>query len=269
MDWKALLENVVNWITTEGVKVVIALVILFISFAVIGLVVRSLRKRLEKKNVDKTLARTSVYVLNILLKAIVIICLIGYLGFETSGITAIITSLGLGIGLAVQGTLSNLAGGVLLLVTRPFKVDDFIEACGVSGTVRDIHITYTILTTGDNKEICLPNGTLANSTIINYSKNPTRRLDMAFSIAYEADRAKAIDLIKEICEAHELVLKDKDVFVKITEHADSALIVTTRVWVNGGDYWGVKFDIMEQVLSAFNSNNIEVPYNKLDVNITK
>lgn len=267
MNWQAIIDTIVNWATNVGVKIIIALVVMFVSFKVINFLGRKIEKRGEAKNSDKTIMKTLAYVLKLGLKVIVVVCLIGYLGIDTSGITALIASLGVCFGLAVNGAVSNIAGGVLIILTRPFKIDDYIEAQGYSGTVVDIHMTNTKLCTPDNKIIYLPNGTLANGNIVNYSEKDTRRVDFVFSIAYEADFEKAKQIIRTILEAHELTLSDPAVFVRVTEHADSSVNITARAWVKSADYWTVNFDVIEAVKAEFDKNGIEIPYNQLDVNI--
>ena len=184
MNWEQLAANLINWAATEGVKIVIAFAILFISFVIINCIIKSLRKILTKKNVDKTITKTLCYILNIVLKTLIIVALLGYLGLDTSGIAALIATIGVGVGLALQGSLSNVAGGILIILLRPFRVDDFIEAQGQSGTVEDIHLIYTYIRTPDNKVVALPNGNLANNVIVNYSKKDTRRVDFEFAISY-------------------------------------------------------------------------------------
>ena len=210
------------------------------------------------------------YLIKIGAKIVVVICLIGYLGIDTSGLTALVTSLGVCAGLAVNGALSNLAGGILIIFTRPFKVDDYIEVDGsnnISGTVEDIQIVCTKLRTPDNKVIYVPNGALSNSNIINYSEKDTRRVDFNFSIAYENDFDKARLIITEICSSHALALSDPAPFVRMSEHGQSSINITARVWVKSEDYWTVKYDILENVKKAFDENNITIPYNQLDVHV--
>ena len=184
MDWETLWSTVSGWITQTGIKLVVAVLVMAVSFALIN----RLGKRIAEKHTsrivgrkqDKTLARAIATAVRIGLKLLVVICLIGYLGLDTSGITAVIASLGVSVGLAVNGTLSNLAGGVLLVITRPFSDDDYIEACGYSGTVEDIKLCSTKLRTVDNKVVYLPNGKLSTSEIVNYSEKPLRRVDIVF-----------------------------------------------------------------------------------------
>ena len=267
MDWQALLNSVVNWATTVGVKILIALVVLFISFKVINVVGRKIEKTAEKKNADKTIMRTIAYIFKIGMKVIVTICLVGYVGIDTSAITALVASLGVCAGLAVNGALSNLAGGVLIILTRPFRIDDYIEAQGYSGTVEDIHITNTRLRTPDNKIVYIPNGALSSGSVVNYSLQSTRRVDEVFSISYAADFNKAKAILAELYENHPLVLKDPAIFIRMSEHAASSINITVRVWVNSADYWTVKFDMLEAVKERFDAEGIEIPFNQMDVHI--
>ena len=269
MNFEQILHNIVNWATTSGVRLVLALVILFISFKLINVFARKLLKAMEKKKLDKTISHTIAYIFRIGMKCLVAVCMIGFVGIDTSGITALIASFGVCIGLAVNGALSNLAGGVLILVTRPFKVDDFIEAQGYSGVVEDIHITNTKLRTGDNKVVYIPNGPLSSGSIVNYSVKETRRVDHTFSISYANDYVKAKEIIAEICEAHELILKDPAPTIRVSAHSASSIDIVTRVWVNSADYWTVHFDLLEAVKTAFDEKGIEIPFNQLDVHVKK
>ena len=267
INWTDVLNSIVSWATNTGVKIIIAIVIWLISFRIINFVAKKIKKSGEKKNSDKTILSVLVYAFKLTLKCLVIVCLIGYLGIDTSGITALITSLGVCVGLAVNGALANLAGGVLILVTRPFKVDDFIEAQGISGVVSEIHITSTKIITGDNKVIYVPNGTLANGTIINYSEKDTRRVDIDFSISYSADSEKAKAIVMDILTSHDKVLKDPVPFVRMGAHGQSDIVIKSRAWVNSGDYWTVYFDVLETVKAEFDKNGIEIPFNQLDIHI--
>ena len=267
MDWQALLNTVVGWLTNTGVKIVVSILILIISFKIINVISKKIEKKGDSKKSDKTIMKTLGYIVKVSLKIVVVICLIGYLGIDTSGFTALVASLGVCVGLAVNGALSNLAGGVLIILTRPFKIDDYIEALGYSGTVVDIHITNTKLLTPDNKVVYLPNGTLANGEIVNYSEKDIRRVDFSFSIGYGDDFEKAKDIIKNICNEHELILKDPAPFVRVKEHGTSSINITTRVWTKNADYWTVYFDLMESVKTAFDKEGIEIPFNQIDVHV--
>lgn len=272
MDWQQVWQTVQNWLTTTGIKVVISIVIMIVSFSIINWLGKKIAKRADKKvesskKIDKTIYRTLSYVAKVGLKVLVVIALIGYVGIDTSAITALIASLGVGIGLAINGTLSNLAGGILILITRPFKDDDYIDACGYSGTVEDIRICHTKLRTTDNKVIYLPNGKLSTSEIVNYSEKDLRRVDLTFSISYSDDFEKAKKVIEEVWNQNELILKDPAPSVRVSAQSASSIDLTTKVWCKNEDYWTVNFDMLEQVKTAFDQNGIQIPFNQLDVHI--
>lgn len=272
MDWAQIWEAIKGFVLSRElwisiIRVVIALIILFVSFKIINAIGRRIEKRGNKKNADKTIMKTLAYIFKLGMKIVIAICLIGFVGIDTSGLTALVASLGVCIGLAVNGALSNLAGGVMIILTRPFRVDDYIEAQGYSGTVADIHITNTKIITPDNKVIYIPNGALSSGTIVNYSEKDLRRVDVTFSIAYTDDFNKAKEIITDICNNHQLILKDPAPFVRMSEHGASSINVVTRVWVKSEDYWTVKFDLTETVKEKFDENGIEIPFNQLDVHI--
>ena len=263
------LLNILERVVSAGIRLLIAFAIGFVTFWIINRVSKKIAGKLESKGVDKTLSRTLIYVAKLIAKSVIIVCLIGYLGIDTSAIVALIASLGLCIGLAVNGALSNVAGGVLIIVTRPFNVDDFIEAQGVSGTVNEIRMTNTKLITPDNKVVYIPNSELANGNIVNYSATGTRRVEFVFGIDYSSDLDKAKEIIRNILESDERVLKDKDVFVRLSEHGDSSLKIKARAWTKSSDYWNVYFDTVEAVKADFDKNGIKIPFNQLDVHIKK
>lgn len=266
------MENIISiattWLYETGVKIVIALVILIVSFKIISKVCRKLKDTLEKQNhLDTTLTNTLCYVANVALKGLVVICLVGYLGIETSGLSAVVASLGVTVGLAVNGTVSNLAGGVMLLLTRPFKVGDYISAQGVEGTVEYIFICNTRIITVDNKTIYLPNSALSTGTIINFSEKKTRRVDLQFSIAGN-DPSMVRAILLDVCDAQEKVLKDPAPFVRIVDFgAGNGVQMTLRAWCNTEDYWDVYFDLLDAAQVAFEEKNIVVPFNQLDVHM--
>lgn len=262
------LTTVINWATTAGVKIIIALVIMFIAFKVINLVAKKFKKKFESnEKYDKTLVRTFIYIGKIALKIIVVICLIGYLGFETGGISALIASVGVAAGLAINGTLSNFAGGVMIIITRPFKVDDFISAQGYEGTVEDIKICYTKVLTVDNKTVYLPNGALSTGTIVNYSEKDLRRVDLDFSVAGN-DPVKVRDILLDVCKKEEKVLDTPAPFARISDYgAGNGVKITMRAWCNSAEYWDTYFNLLDDVKDAFEANNIVIPFNQLDVHI--
>lgn len=273
MNWEQFWQTVQGWLTTTGVKILISIVLILVSFAVINKIAKSIERKGKKLEddgkVDKTLYRTLSYVAKITLKVLVVIAVVGYLGLDTSGMSALIASLGVGVGLAVNGTLSNFAGGVLLLITRPFKVDDYIEACGYSGTVEDIFICNTKIITPDNKAVYLPNGKLSTSEIVNYSEKELRRVDLTFSISYKDDFEKAQKLIFRAAENENLILKDPAGTVRMSSHGESAIVIAAKFWCKNGDYWTVYFNMTEAVKKSFDENGVEIPFNQLDVHVKK
>lgn len=271
MDWQAFLNNILNhlisWATDVGIKLLIALAVMLVTFKCVNFIGRRIEKSGEKHRADKTIMRTVAHIFKIAMKLIVAVCLVSYVGIDTSGFAALIASLGVCIGLAVNGALSNLAGGVLIILTRPFRIDDFIEAQGYSGFVEDIHITNTQLRTFDNKTVYIPNGALSSGAIVNYSRKDLSCVDAVFSISYASDFKKARGILSEIIDAHPLVMKNPPPFVRMTEHAASSVNITVLVWVKTEDYWTVKFDIIETVKERFDAEGIEIPFEQMDVHI--
>lgn len=267
ISWSDVWQKIVDWAMNVGIKIIIALVIMFISFKIINFLTKRLYKHFQKKQVDETIARVSYNLLKLTLKILVLICLVGYVGIETASISAVIASLGVGISLAVQGTLSNFAGGVIIVLMRPFKLGDYITTNGESGTVEDIKLFYTNIVTPDNRLVMIPNGQLANNVIVNTSAKEDRRCDVMMSIAYNTDTELAKKLIKEVCEANELIFDTPSPFVEIQEFGDSAINLTVRVWCKSKDYWTVNYYLLNEIKKAFDLNGIEIPFNQLDVTV--
>lgn len=270
-SWADLWAIVRTWVLNTGIRLVIAIVVLIVSFSLINFIsrriVKKIEKKMEKKKANKTVVNTLAYAFKILFKTVIVISLIAYVGIDVSGITALIASTGVGIGLAINGALSNIAGGILLIITRPFSEDDFINANGVEGTVEQIKLCHTVLRTPDNKVVYVPNGTLSSGTITNYSVNDNRRLDVEFSIAYSADFDKTREVVLAICNSEKRILKDPAPQVNISEHAQSSLNLFARVWTNKNDYWPVKFDLLEKIKKALDENGIEIPFPQIDVHM--
>lgn len=267
--WESFLDSstVQGQIALAVIKVVIALLIMFITFKIVNGITKGIYKKLKKKGRDETLSRVGTQSARIILKILIFVCLVGFVGIETSAIAGLIASIGVGISLAVQGTLSNFAGGVIIIVMRPFKIGDFITSNGESGTVEDIKLFYTHIVTPDNRAVVIPNGALANNVIVNASAKETRRVDLVASVAYGSDVKKVKQIITEVCAANELVFKDPAPFVEMSNMGDSSLDFTVRAWCNRGDYWTVNFALLNAILSTLKENGIEIPFNQLDVNI--
>lgn len=248
-------------------NVVLAILTLIFGLMIIKWITNTLEKHLEKLSIETTLKPFIISLINALLKILLVISIIRILGVDTTSFVAIIAAAGFAVGLAFQGSLSNFSGGVLLLTLRPFKVGDYIEANGHNGTVQAIQLLYTELITVDNKVIYIPNGSLSNTSIVNYSVKATRRVDFKFGVGYEADSDKVVSLLKEIVNKHAQILKDPEPFVRMSEHGDSAVMFTVRVWVNSSDYWDVYFDIIETVKKSFDEQNISIPFPQVDVHL--
>lgn len=265
---EGFIQTVMTWITSVGIKILISFVILIVLFRIINKIAARISKSLENNGkLDKTLAKTLTYVAAISLKILVVITLVGYLGIETSGLSAVIASLGVCVGLAVNGTLSNLAGGVMLLITRPFRLEDYISAQGYEGSVEDIRICYTKIKTIDNKVVYLPNSALSTGTIVNYSEEGLRRVDLDFSIGSN-DPVKVRSVLLNVCDREPLILKSPATEAPITDYgAGKGVKITLRAWCKSSDYWEAYYNILEGAQRAFSEAEIVVPFNQLDVHI--
>jgi small conductance mechanosensitive channel len=251
-------------------KVITAILILLVGLFLIKLIIKSSQKLLKKRSVDITLQKFLGNLVGWILKILLFITVISQLGIATTSFAAIIAAAGLAIGLALQGSLGNFAGGVLIMIFKPIKIGDFIEAQGESGTVKEIDIFTTKLNTPDNKEVIIPNGALSNGNIVNYSTEATRRVDFTFGVGYDSDIKKTKEIIFGIINNHPLILKEPATAVNLSELADSSINFFTRAWVKKEDYWAVKFDVMEQTKEALDAAGIEIPYpHRVNINKTE
>lgn len=265
MNFEDIKNFIINAWSNKFIQFLITTLAFIIVWTITTSILKSIKKRMIRKHID-TLATTIIITMVLWgIRILLIIVYAGIVGIDTAGFAALITSAGVAIGLALQGSLSNLAGGIILAVTKPFKLDDYIESSGVSGTVEDMKLFYTELITPDNKVVMVPNGKLANDTIINYSTKDIRRVDLTFSISYEDNVKKAIETISSVVEKHSLILKNPAYAIKEAEHASSSVNISTKVWVKNEDYWTVHFDLMEQVHQAFNENDITIPYTQIEI----
>lgn len=262
------LDTIISWATSTGIKVVIALVVLIVGFGVINTICKKVFKKIEESGkFDVTLTKTFSHILQIGLKILLVVCLVGYLGIETSGISAVIASLGVCVGLAVNGTLSNLAGGVMIILTRPFKLGDYISAQGNDGTVEAINICATKIVTVDNKVVYLPNSSLSTGVIVNFSEKDLRRVDLTFSVAGN-DPAKVRNILLDVCEKNALVLADPAPFARVTDYgAGNGVKMQLRAWCKSSTYWDTYFGLLSEVQAAFEANGIVIPFNQLDVHM--
>ena len=264
---EAILAFVTATLLPFAIKIVVALLIYFIGNKLIKLILNLTKKGLEKVGVEAGVQSFLLSAIRIVLFIVLVLAVVGYLGVATTSIAALFASAGVTIGLALQGSLSNLAGGVLILVLKPFRVGDYIVAAGVEGTVTDIEIFYTKLSTTDNRKIVIPNGALSNTNIINVSHEKTRRVDMVIGVSYSSDIAKVKDILATLADRNENVLKDKPVNIYINEFGASSIDFGFRVWVESANYWTTKWQMMEDIKKAFDENGIEIPFNQVDVNI--
>jgi small conductance mechanosensitive channel len=252
---------------TFGVQLLLAIVVYFVGNFIINKVTSLVALAFTKKKVEATLHQFLISILRTLLKAIQIIVFASMIGIQTASFIAILGAAGLAIGLALQGSLANFAGGVLILLFRPFKNGDAIDAQGHVGTVEEIQIFNTILKTFDNKRIIIPNALLSNGCVTNINVNGTRRVDLIFGIGYGDDIMKAKALLRSIIESDERILKDETNDIWVGEHGDSSVNLFVRPWVKAADYWGVYFGLMEKVKLEFDKENISIPFPQRDVHI--
>lgn len=259
-------NSVISTGISVGIKLIIAVVVMLITFRIITVVSRKIVGKASKK-LDKTLTKTLVYVAAVMLRCVVVICLVGYLGIDTTGLSALVASLGVCVGLAVNGALGNIAGGILILITRPFKVDDHVEIAGISGIVEDILLTLTKIRTWDNKTVYIPNSTVSSSSIVNHSEKKLRRVDIKFPISYSMDYKKAEKTVLDVLSSHPLILGDPPPTVRISKFGDSSVEIVSKAWCNTSDYWKVYYDLLENVKTAFDEAGIEIPFNQIDVHI--
>lgn len=264
-------DDPVGWLQTNGLDMGIALLqalaIFVIGRWVAKILISVLNKVMVKRQLDATLIGFITSLCYMALLAMVSIAAIGKLGVDTTSFAAIIAAAGLAIGFALQGSLGNFAAGVMLILFRPFKKGDFIEAAGVMGVVEDIAVFATTMKTGDNKKVIVPNSNLTGGNITNYSANDTRRVDMTFGIGYQDDIKKAKDVLRAIVEADDRVLKEPAVTIAVSELADSSVNFVCRPWVSTADYWGVYFDVHERVKLEFDKHGISIPYPQQDVHM--
>lgn len=267
MNVEEFLTNLVGKAADLGLKLLAALLVLIIGRILIKWTVKLISKSKFAKNTDATVVRVLLNFISAGLYVLLAVTIIAILGVPMASVVALVASAGVAIGLALQGALSNLAGGIMIMILRPFHIGDFVEIAGNSGTVKDVGIFYTVINTGDNKVITIPNGTVMANAITNYSKNDTRRVDLVFNVAYGTDVAKVNAILLEEAGKHELALKDPAPFARLTKQSESSLDFTLRVWVNASDYWTVNFDLLENINNRFAKEGIEIPFNQLDVHI--
>lgn len=269
MMGNSILKKMNDFVGNAGVNIFYAILILLVGLAVISIINRLFKKWIIRTKVDPML---HIFVFSVVRITLIVLLAISCAGMIGLNVTSFITALGaagLAVGLALQGSLTNLAGGVFIIVTKPFGIHDYVEAGAESGSVKQIGIVYTTLLTPDNRQILIPNADVAKSKIINYSANPQRRLDLEFSVSYDTDLNKVKQVLEDTVSENPLAQKDPAPFIRCSGFGENAFQIACRVWVLTKDYWDLNFDLYEQVKAAFDKEGISIAYRKLDVNIEK
>ena len=264
-----LLDKLNDLWVDAGLKLIYVIVILFVGGKLIKLLIKLIKKGRGFNKLDKSVASFLLSFIKVTLYLLLLITIAGIIGIPSTSIITLLGSCGVAIGLALQGGLSNIAGGLIILAFKPFKVGDFIDTHTDSGTVKSISIFYTTLITLDNRIVSIPNGNLANSSTVNYSKETERRLDINIDVSYDNDIELVKKTLNNIVNKEKRINKEKDIFIRLTEYKDSSMVYTIRVWVSNSEIWNVKFDLLENIKKEFDKENISIPYNQLDVHINK
>ena len=259
------IDQIITMGTEAGKSILLAAVVAVIGYYIVRFINNMVAKILARKNVEPTVQSFLKSFINITLLILLILTVVSTLGVNTTSLAALLASAGLAVGMALSGNLQNLAGGIILLLFKPYKVGDYIEAQGVSGTVKAIQIFHTVLTTVDNKELFIPNGALSSGNITNYSKNDLRRVDMAVSVEYGTDTEKVKQVTQELLRGDSRILKEPAPFVAVNGLGDNGVLFSIRVWVNGSDYWDVFFDTNERIYNEFNKQGIGFPFPQIQI----
>ena len=248
-----------------GKSILIAIVIWIVGKAIISLVNKVMNSMMERRKIDPSIRSFLNSFVNILMMLLLAITVVSALGVNTTSFAALLASAGVAVGMALSGNLQNFAGGIVILVFRPFKVGDYIEAQGQAGTVDEIQIFHTIILTADNKQVYLPNGAMSSGNIVNYSKQPQRRVDLSIGIEYGADIDQVRSTLLEIFAADERILHDPKPFIALRNPSASSVDITIRLWVKSTDYWAVYFDTQETIYKTFNAKGISFPFPQLTI----
>jgi len=271
-----VLNNSVHWFAENQdviigyiMNIVFAIVTLIIGLMVARFIAGTLHKILTRRKLDSTIVDFVSNMVRYGIVVFVIIAALGRIGVETTSFVAMIAAAGLAVGLALQGSLSNFASGVLIIALRPFKAGEYIEAAGTAGTVESVQIFSTTLTTPDNKFVVVPNSAILDGNIVNYSRKPTRRIDLIIGVSYNADLAKTKAVLETVIKANAGILKSPEPLIAVAELADSSVNLVVRPWVNGPDYWRVRFELMEAIKNSLDEAGIEIPFPQMDVHMDK
>ncbi len=260
-----LVSQLIDLSVQAGKSILVAILILVVGRFIVKLINKLVGQMLDRRKVDPTIASFTKSFVNVLLMVLLIITVVSALGVNTTSFAALLASAGVAVGMALSGNLQNLAGGLLLLFFKPYKVGDYISAQGVEGVVKAIQIFHTVLTTVDNKEIFVPNGALSSGTVVNFSRNDLRRVDQVVTVEYGTDVNAVREAVMDIANADSRILKDPAPFVELGALADSSVNFTVRLWVKTADYWGVWFDMNRKVYEEFNKRGIGFPFPQIQV----
>lgn len=267
MDLQQLYDGAVDFIWKAGPNLLLAIVVLIIGLWIIKLITKASAKAMDRATIDDSLKRFLSSLIGIGLKILLLISIASMLGIATTSFVAVLGAAGLAVGLALQGSLANFAGGVLIILFKPYKVGDFIDAQGHMGSVDSIQIFNTILKTPDNKTIIIPNGSISNGSITNFSTEERRRVDMTFGIGYGDDIKKAKQILTDLTKQDERILSDPEPMIVVSELADSSVNFTVRAWGKTSDYWGIYFDMQEKVKLEFDKQGVSIPFPQTDVHV--
>jgi small conductance mechanosensitive channel len=262
------MESIVALMTTYVGRIALAIIIWFVGRKLIALVLDLLERRMDKVHVDESLHSFLSPLLSMILKVLLVLTVAATVGIEITTFAAILGAASLAIGLAFQGSLANFAGGILILLFKPFKVGEFIEATGFSGTVMDIQVFHTILKTPDNQKVIIPNADLSNTSAINYSAYDTRRANLQIGVSFKSDIKLAKEVLRKVADDNPLVLQEPEPVVVVGAHGDHGYVVYVRIWAKNSDYWTMRFKYLEDVVEAFDEAGIEIPYQQLDVHVS-
>lgn len=262
-------DSGIDLLVSYAPKVITAVIVLLVGMWFVKLLLKGFERVSSKSNMDLSLTKFLHSLISMSLKVLVLISVVSMLGVETTSFIAVLGAAGLAVGFALQGSLSNFAGGVLILIFKPFKVGDFIEGAGHSGTVSSIEVLATTLKTPDNKTIIIPNGSLSENSVINYSAEDKRRVDLVFGIGYNDDMKKAKKIILKMASSDSRILKEPEPFVAIGKLGESSVDITIRLWVESVDYWDVFFHFTESIKEEFDNNNISIPFPQMDIHTYK
>lgn len=270
------MDHVLKWVNNNSdlfvgyaLNIISALIIIIVGMIIARFISSLVFKLLKRKNIDSTVSNFIAHMARYIIVALVLIAALSKVGVQTTSFIALIGAAGLAVGLALQGSLSNFASGILIVILRPFKVGEYIEVSGILGTVETVQIFATTIVTIDNKSVVIPNSAILSGNIINYSRKPTRRIDLLIGVSYGADLAQTKKVLETVLLANHRVLKSPEIQVAVAELGNSSVNLVVRPWVKTADYWSVRFELIEAIKNGLDEANIEIPFPQMDVHTKK